>query len=104
MTSGTQEQGGNNEREKVSGHLKEVKGIYHLVLNYYDENGKRKTPSITTKLPVRGNKKQANAMLKYLINAFEVPTGSKKANLKSYFTKDMLQKNCKLKMLHLKKL
>ncbi|MFQ7174291.1 MAG: hypothetical protein ACLRQF_20970 [Thomasclavelia ramosa] len=31
-------------------------------------------------------------MLKYLINAFEVPTGSKKANLKSYFTKDMLQK------------
>ena len=56
------------KEKKVSGHLKEVKGIYHLVLNYYDENGKRKTPSITTKLPVRGNKKQANAMLKYLIN------------------------------------
>lgn len=45
-----------NEREKVTGHLKNVKGIYHLVLNYYDENGKRKTPSITTKLPVRGIK------------------------------------------------
>lgn len=85
------------KEKKVSGHLKEVKGIYHLVLNYYDENGKRKTPSITTKLPVRGNKKQANAMLKYLINAFEVPTGSKKANLKSYFTKDMLQKKLQVK-------
>lgn len=64
----------------------------------------KEKPSITTKVPVRGNKKQANAMLKYLINAFEVPTGSKKANLKSYFTKDMLQKNRKLKMLHPKKL
>ena len=85
------------KEKKVSGHLKEVKGIYHLVLNYYDENEKRKTPSITTKLPVRGNKKQANAMLKYLINAFEVPTGSKKANLKSYFTKDMLQKKLQVK-------
>lgn len=30
------------KEKKVSGHLKEVKGIYHLVLNYYDENGKRK--------------------------------------------------------------
>ena len=49
------------KEKKVTGHLKNVKGIYHLVLNYYDENGKRKTPSITTKLPVRGNKKQANA-------------------------------------------
>lgn len=85
------------KEKKVSGHLKEIRGIYHLVLNYYDENGKRKTPSITTKLPVRGNKKQANAMLKYLIEAFEVPTGSKKANLKSYFTKDMLQKKLQVK-------
>lgn len=57
----------------------------------------KENSSITTKLPVRGNKKQANAMLKYLINAFEVPTGSKKANLKSYFTKDMLQKKLQVK-------
>lgn len=84
------------KEKKVSGHLKEIRGIYHLVLNYYDENGKRKTPSITTKLPVRGNKKQANAMLKYLIETFEVPTGNKKANLKSYFTKDMLQKKSRV--------
>lgn len=87
------------KERKVTGHLKEINGIYHLVLNYYDENGKRKTPSITTKLPVRGNKKQANAMLKYLIEAFEIPKENKKANLKSYFTKDMLQKRHKIKIL-----
>lgn len=91
------------KEKKVTGHLKDVKGIYHLVLNYYDENGKRKTPSITTKLPVRGNKKQANAMLKYLIEAFEIPTENKKANLKSYFTKDMLQKKSQDKDITTKK-
>ncbi|GFI41166.1 hypothetical protein IMSAGC017_01209 [Thomasclavelia cocleata] len=91
------------KEKKVTCHLKDVKSIYHLVLNYYDENGKRKTPSITTKLPVRGNKKQANAMLKYLIKAFEIPIGNKKANLKSYFSKDMLQKNHKIKILQLRK-
>lgn len=91
------------KEKKVTGHLKNVKGIYHLVLNYYDENGKRKTPSITTKLPVRGNKKQANAMLKYLIDSFEIPTGDKKANLKSYFTKDMLQKKSQDKDITTKK-
>lgn len=81
-----------NEK-KITGHLKEVNGIYHIVLNYYDENGKRKNPSISTKLPLRGNKKQAKAMLKYLINVFVIPKDGGKANLKSYFTKDMLQKN-----------
>ena len=91
------------KEKKVTGHLKNVKGIYHVVLNYYDENGKRKTPSITTKLPVRGNKKQANAMLKYLIDSFEIPTGDKKANLKSYFTKDMLQKKSQDKDITTKK-
>ena len=45
-----------NEK-KITGHLKEVNGVYHIVLNYYDENGKRKNPSISTKLPLRGNVK-----------------------------------------------
>lgn len=80
-----------NEK-KITGHLKEVNGVYHIVLNYYDENGKRKNPSISTKLPLRGNKKQAKAMLKYLINVFVIPKDGGKANLKSYFTKDMLKK------------
>lgn len=47
----------------VAGHLREVKGYYHIVLSYVDSDGKRKTPSKSTGLPVKGNKKRAEAML-----------------------------------------
>lgn len=43
----------------VAGHLQEKNGIFYVVLNYRDENGKRKTPWISTNLPVKGNKKRA---------------------------------------------
>ena len=33
--------------------------MFYVVLNYRDENGKRKTPWISTNLPVKGNKKRA---------------------------------------------
>ena len=47
----------------VAGHLRERDGIYYIVLSYTDENGKRHTPCHSTKLPVKGNKKRAEAML-----------------------------------------
>lgn len=47
----------------VAGHLRERGGYYHIVLSYTDESGKRKTPSKATGLPVKGNKKRAEAML-----------------------------------------
>ena len=47
----------------VAGHLREKYGMYYIVLSYTDENGKRKTPTTSTKLPVKGNKKKAEAML-----------------------------------------
>lgn len=47
----------------VAGHLREKNGYYHMVLNYTDEYGKRKTPSKATGLPVKGNKKRAEQML-----------------------------------------
>lgn len=47
----------------VAGHLREKRGYYHIVLSYTDENGVRKTPSKTTGLPIKGNKKRAEAML-----------------------------------------
>jgi len=47
----------------VAGHLREKRGYFHIVLNYTDENGKRHTPSKSTGLPVKGNKKRAEAML-----------------------------------------
>lgn len=43
----------------IAGHLQEKNGMFYVVLNYRDENGKRKTPWISTNLPVRGNKKRA---------------------------------------------
>lgn len=47
----------------VAGHLREKYGMYYIVLSYTDENGKRKTPTTSTKLPIKGNKKKAEAML-----------------------------------------
>jgi integrase len=47
----------------VAGHLREKRGYYHIVLNYTDETGKRRTPTRSTGLAVKGNKKRAEAML-----------------------------------------
>lgn len=47
----------------VAGHLREVRGYYHIVLSYTDLDGKRKTPSKSTGLPVKGNKRKAESML-----------------------------------------
>ena len=49
--------------ESVAGHLRERNGIYYIVLSYTDLDGKRKTPMITTRLPVKGNKKRAEKLL-----------------------------------------
>ena len=43
----------------IAGHLQEKNGMFYVVLNYRDENGKRKTPWISTNLPVKGNRKRA---------------------------------------------
>ena len=47
----------------VAGHLREKDGIYHIVLSYNNENGKRKSTCRSTHLPVKGNKKRAEALL-----------------------------------------
>lgn len=56
----------------VAGHLREKRGIYHIVLSYTDVSGKRQTPSRSTGLPVKGNKKRAEAMLQEARKAKEV--------------------------------
>jgi len=48
---------------KVSGHLKDVRGIYQMRLSWYDHHGNRGQKSISTKLPAKGNKKRAKDML-----------------------------------------
>ncbi|MNF03820.1 hypothetical protein D3C80_2032130 [compost metagenome] len=47
----------------IAGHLQEKKGLFYIVLNCKDENGKRKPKWIPTGLKVKGNKKRAEALL-----------------------------------------
>ncbi len=42
----------------IKGNLYERNGIYYAVISYY-EDGKRKQKSVSTKLPVKGNKRKA---------------------------------------------
>ena len=55
----------------VAGHLQEKYGYYYAVLNYTDENGKRKTKWIATGLEIKGNKKRAEAILLEQRHLFE---------------------------------
>lgn len=59
--------------KNVTGHLREKKGLYYAVIDYYTSSGERKQKWNSTKLPVRGNKKKAEAILRQLISEFEVP-------------------------------
>ena len=47
----------------VAGHLEEKYGIYYIVLSYKDSKGKRKVKWESTGLPVKRNKKKAEALL-----------------------------------------
>lgn len=42
----------------VAGHLQEKKGLFYIVLNCKNEEGKRKPKWIPTGLTVKGNKKE----------------------------------------------
>ena len=47
----------------ISGHLENVRGIYHIKLSWVDEAGKRCRKSVSTGLAVRGNKTRAEKMI-----------------------------------------
>lgn len=57
----------------VSGHLQVKKGLYYIVLNYVDGNGKRCRPSIPTGLPEKGNKRRAEQKLYEVRRSYEIP-------------------------------
>jgi len=57
----------------TAGHLQEKNGYFYVVLSYKDSAGKRKTKWIPTGLPVKGNKKKAEAFLMEQRKAFEIP-------------------------------
>lgn len=52
-----------NKKISVSGHVADVRGIYHIKLTWTDETGKRGRKSITTGLAVKGNKTRATEMM-----------------------------------------
>lgn len=64
----------------VAGHLREKRGIYHMILSYTNENGERVTPTKSTGLPVKGNKKRAEAMLNDWRKSEEIALKRRKAN------------------------
>ncbi len=57
----------------IAGHLQEKNGLFYIVLSFKDENGKRKTPWIATNLPIKGNKKRAEALLLEARQNFIIP-------------------------------
>ena len=58
----------------VAGHLREQNGTYQMVLSWKDANGKRRTKSISTGLPVKGNKKRAESLLRKTQKEFNPET------------------------------
>lgn len=54
------------KHREITGSLSERNGKFTAILNLYDENGKRKQKSIALGIPVKGNKRKAQAMLEEL--------------------------------------
>jgi Site-specific recombinase XerD len=49
---------------KVAGHLQEKRGIYQMLISWKNPDGKRGRKSFSTGLPVKGNKKRSEDMLR----------------------------------------
>lgn len=58
----------------IAGHLREKNGKYYMVLDYRDEDGKRKIKTKSTGLPIKGNKKKAEEMLREARANFKLPS------------------------------
>jgi integrase len=59
------------EKIKVAGHLEEKRGIFQMALSWKLPDGTRDRKSLSTGLPVKGNKKRAETMLRDTINEME---------------------------------
>ncbi|MCR4693190.1 MAG: site-specific integrase [Firmicutes bacterium] len=57
--------------KNITGHIREKKGLYYAVINYYTVDNERKQKWYPTKLTVRGNKKKAEMFLRQVLNDFE---------------------------------
>lgn len=64
----------------VAGHLQQKKNLYYIVLDYQDASGKRKQKWLPTGLPVKGNKKKAEAMLADARVSFDMSCAEPESN------------------------
>ena len=74
----------------VSGHLREKRGIYQIILTYKDFNGKKKEKSMSTGLPIKNNKRKAEEMLMEARRNFIVPEQATTETLLSTFLDEWL--------------
>lgn len=56
---------------QVTGHLRVKRGIWQMIIRYYDETGYRREVSESTGLPEKGNKRRAQQMLDERLPQFE---------------------------------
>lgn len=61
------------KHREITGSLMERGGKYTAIINLYDENGKRKQKSIALGIPVKGNKRKAQARLEELKQQYSDP-------------------------------
>lgn len=87
----------------IAGHLQEKNGMFYVVLNYRDENGKRKTPWISTNLPVKGNKKRAENFMMDVRRNFVPPNVQRSEEREAMQKGDILFTDFLLKWLRVAK-
>ena len=87
----------------VAGHLQEKNGMFYVVLNYRDESGKRKTPWISTNLPVKGNKKRAENFMMDVRRNFVPPNVQRSEEREAMQKGDILFTDFLLKWLRVAK-
>ena len=87
----------------IAGHLQEKNGMFYVVLNYRDENGKRKTPWISTNLPVKGNKKRAENFMMDIRRNFVPPNVQRSEEREAMQKGDILFTDFLLKWLRVAK-
>lgn len=61
------------KRKDIKVYVREKKGFYYAVVVYKNALDKRKEKWFPTKLPIRGNKKKAEAMADQILAEFEIP-------------------------------
>lgn len=73
----------------MTGNLIIRNDVYHMRINYKNENGKWVSTTRSTKLTVKGNKKRAQAMLDEFMKQFELENTSPTRLLRIIFSQSI---------------